>query len=282
MREFSDRAGAYADWVGTRNHRCNDNLFKKGIDNMIHDIFIFIVVMAAIFTLLAAFAVGLGILLAATVKQGFRTAAGAIEKFFGSGCKVSTEGHVVKVKQVAPLLEIATARGEFDHSFTWKKEKVKLLGLPIPFTGREAVCRHDYTAKAGFDLKTNSCSFEFVPVKRYGFLSSIFGPARYLAVVTIPEPIILSIETAHLNIEDRSGVFDFWNRLGEDDRNAISSEMFVATREHLKQAGCALFEISKCKLESGLRSILPSCVEKIEYNWISGDGKFEPMHSEKK
>lgn len=243
---------------------------------MIHNGFLLILVTAIAFLVLAVVAVGLGILFAATVKQGFKTAAGAIERFFGAGCQVSTEGHTVTVRQVVPVLELATAKGEFEHSFTWKKDKVRFLGIPIPFSGKESVCRHVYVAKAGFDLKMHSCSFEFVAEPKYGFLPSMFCKGKYLAMVTIPEPQILSIETAELAIEDRSGV---WRRLSDSDRNAINSEMFAVTREHVLKAGCGLFEASKSKLESGLRAVLPPSVEKIEFKWISIDDCCEALET---
>ncbi len=235
---------------------------------MLYDILMFVLVLAVIFIVAVAIVIGFGILFAATVKYGFKAATGAIEKFFGPGCEVRCEGHTVMVRQLVPLLELATAKGEFEHSFIWKRAKAKFFGLPVPFTGREALCRHVYVAKAGFNLKMRECSFEFIPERRYGFLPSLFSKVKYLAVVTIPEPQILSIETISLNIEDRSGAVDFWNKL---DRNAINSEMFALARQHVEKAGCGLFEASKSKLESGLRSVLPACVDKIEFKWVAAE-----------
>ena len=244
---------------------------------MIHEVFMIILAMAVIFIVAVAVVMGLGLLFAATVKYGFKAATCAIATFFGPGCQVSSTGHTVTVRQLVPVLELATAKGEFEHSFIWKRAKAKFFGLPVPFTGREALCKHVYVAKAGFDLKMRECSFDFIQERRYGFLASLFCKVKYLAVVTIPEPQILSIETISLNIEDRSGAVDFWNKL---DRNAINSEMFALARQHVQKAGCGIFEASKSKLESGLRSVLPSCVDKIEFRWVAAGEEDKAIDTE--
>lgn len=235
---------------------------------MMNNVLMLVLSMFLIFIIVVAVVMLLGMIFAATVRHGFKAAAGAIENFFGPGCEVSSEGHTVTVRQLIPVLELATAKGEFEHSFIWKKAKSRCFGLSLPFTGRQAFCRHVYVAKAGFDLKMRACSFEFIKDRRYGLPALLFSKAKYLAVVTIPEPNILSIETSSLNIEETPGVLDFWNKV---DRNAINSEMFALARQHVEKAGSGLFEASKSKLESGLRSVLPSCVDRIEFKWLSID-----------
>ena len=96
------------------------------------------------------------------MKDGTRSACRAIENFFGSGCRVSTRDHTVTVRQVVPVLELATASGEFEHNYNWHRNKKRFLGLPLPFTSKEAACRHEYTVKAGWEAMAPDCEHYIV------------------------------------------------------------------------------------------------------------------------
>ncbi|MFZ2653720.1 MAG: DUF4230 domain-containing protein [Victivallales bacterium] len=209
------------------------------------------------------------------VKDGTKSACRAIEKFFGPGCRVSTRDHKIIVQQVAAILEIATARGEFEHSYGWHRDNKRFLGLPVPFTSKEATCRHEYVVKAGFDLKERFCVFDFIQVGGEGVLARFFEGKSYHVHVKIPRPKILSLETKTVNVEDQSRWYDFWNGLNESDRNSIMAEMFSEARNHVAHAGTPLLDEAMRKLEGGLRSIMPSHVKNIEFEWQNNPEAFD-------
>ena len=208
------------------------------------------------------------------VKNGTSSAVRAIERFFGPGCTVSTDNHVVTVRQIAPVLELATACSEFSHGYRWKRDNRKILGIPLPFTSKEAECNHICLAKAGFNFKREYCSFEF---RSAGGLSlgSLVSGRQYDVRVTLPGPVILSVETLDVCIVDTSNWLRIWAALTEADRNAIMSEMFPETRKHLERAGRPLLDEARNRLESGLRSIMPGCVRKIDFEWSENTKAFD-------
>ncbi len=242
---------------------------------MISSIMTFVLMLGAIF---AVGVIGTGILMLIMylmVKDGTKAAFNAIERFFGPGCKVSTGNHSMIVRQVVPILEIGTARGEFDHSYGWKKQKLRVLGIPIPLTEKEAECRHSFLVTAGFDLKTQVCRFDFLPVNSPFSLLGIFSPKSYNVKVTVPRAKILSVETTGVKIEDRSGWFDFWNALTEKDRHDILDEMFAQTRSHVERTGRGLLIEAMQRLEGGLRTIMPQSVRSIEFVWMENTSEFD-------
>ncbi|MFZ2657928.1 MAG: DUF4230 domain-containing protein [Victivallales bacterium] len=208
-------------------------------------------------------------------KDGTKSACRAIEKFFGSGCRVSTQDHRITVQQITAILEIATARGEFEHNYNWQKNNRRFLGIPLPFTSKEAACRHLYVVKAGFDLKEKYCIFDFIPVGGEGVLARFFEGKSYHVRVKIPRPKILSLETRTVNVEDRSRWYDFWNGLNEADRNSIMSDMFSEARNHVAHAGAPLLAEAMQRLESGLRAIMPPHVKLIDFEWMDNPQAFD-------
>ena len=208
-------------------------------------------------------------------KDGTKTACRAIEKFFGSGCRVSTRDHTVTVRQVVAVLELATARGEFEHNYSWHRGNRRFLGLPLPFTAKAAVCRHEYVVKAGFDLKEKFCVFDFIPVGGQAFIAKILEGRCYHVRVKIPGPQILSLETRNVNVEDSACWYDFWNGLNNGDRNSIMSEMFTEARNHVADVGGPLLNEAQQRLEGGLRAIMPAHVKNIEFEWLDNPRAFD-------
>ena len=209
------------------------------------------------------------------MKDGTRTACRAIEKFFGSGCRVSTRDHTVIVRQVVAVLELATARGEFEHNYSWHRGNRRFLGLPLPFTAKSAVCRHEYVVKAGFDLKERFCVFDFTPVWGQAFIAKILEGRCYHVRVKIPGPQILSLETRTVNVEDSACWYDFWNGLNDTDRNSIMAEMFTEARNHVADVGGPLLDEAQQRLEGGLRAIMPAHVKNIEFEWLDNPRAFD-------
>ncbi len=209
------------------------------------------------------------------VKDGTQSACRAIEKFFGSGCRVSTQDHTITVMQIVPVLELATVRGEFEHNYGWHRDNRRFLGLPVPFTSKEASCRHEYVVKAGFDLKERHCIFDFTSVGGDGVLARFFEGRSYHVRVKLPRPKILSLETKTVNVEDRSRWYDFWNGLNEEDRNSIMAEMFTEARNNLAHAGAPLLDEAMQRLEGGLRAIMPQSVKNIEFEWQNNPEAFD-------
>ncbi len=215
------------------------------------------------------------------MKDGTRSACRAIENFFGSGCRVSTRDHTVTVRQVVPVLELATASGEFEHNYNWHRDKKRFLGLPLPFTSKEAVCRHEYVVKAGFDLKEKFCVFDFTPVGGHAFIAKIFEGRCYHVKVKIPRPKILSLETRTVNVEDRASWYDLWNGLNNTDRNSIMAEMFTEARNHVAQSGGTLLDEAQQRLEGGLRAIMPAHVKNMEFEWLDNPQAFDFEYRDK-
>ncbi len=215
----------------------------------------------------------------ALVKDGSRAAYNAIGRFFGSGCKVTMGEGVMTVRQIVPVLELATAMGEFEHRFDWKRESLRLLGIPVPFSSKEAECSHVYVAKSGFDLRDQACVFRFTPVGGVSFLARLFGGNRLDVHVAIPKPMILSVESLGMRIEDRSGWIEFWNALSEEDRHGIASEMFSRSRGHIAKSGRCLMIEAMQRLESGLRTVLPVSVGAVEVEWLENPRAFDFKYS---
>ena len=111
------------------------------------------------------------------------------------------------------------------------------------------------------------------------FLARLFGGNRLDVHVAIPKPMILSVESLGMRIEDRSGWIEFWNALSEGDRHGIASEMFSRSRGHIAKSGkCLLIEAMQ-RLESGLRTVLPNSVGAVEVEWIENPKAFDFEYS---
>ena len=253
--------------ITTKRTRC-----IMGLSDSIVSLLFTLGAVFAFVTLAACVFMAVGYLI---MKDGTRSACRAIENFFGSGCRVSTRDHTVTVRQVVAVLELATASGEFEHSYCWQRKKKRFLGMPLPFTGKAAACRHEYVVKAGFDLKERFCVFDFMPVGGQAFIAKIFEGCCYHVKVRIPRPKILSLETRNVNVEDRAHWFDFWNALNEADRNSIMAEMFTEARSHVAQSGGALLDEAMLRLEGGLRAIMPAHVKNMEFEWLENPEAFD-------
>ncbi len=112
-----------------------------------------VLTLGAVFALGVVSVCGAMLLTYALVKDGSRAAYNAVGRFFGSGCKVTVGEGVMTVRQIVPVLELATAMGEFEHRFDWKRERLRLLGVPVPFSSKEAECIHVYVAKGWLRLE---------------------------------------------------------------------------------------------------------------------------------
>ncbi|MCX6986146.1 MAG: DUF4230 domain-containing protein [Lentisphaerae bacterium] len=243
-----------------------------GLSNSIVSLFLTLGAVFAFGTLAVCVFMVVGYLI---MKDGTKSACRAIENFFGSGCRVSTRDHTITVMQVVPVLELATASGEFQHSYDWHRDKRRFLGLPLPFTGKAAACRHEYVVKAGFDLKERFCVFDFTPVGGQALVAKIFEGRCYHVKVRIPRPKILSLETRNVNVEDRARWFDFWNGLNNSDRNLIMAEMFTEARNHVANAGVTLLDEAQRRLEGGLRAIMPAHVKNMEFEWLENPKAYD-------
>ncbi len=207
-------------------------------------------------------------------KDCIGSVAGAIECFFGPGCRISMNNHVITVMQTIPLLELGAAFSKFSHSYRWRSRNRRFIGIPVPFTWREAFCTHICAAKGGFNFKNQFCSFNFSPTRSYS-LAALYLGKQYDVRVTLPEPMILSVETLDVCIMNTTNWVRIWATLTEEDRNAIISEIFPETRKHLECAGRPLLDEAKNRLENGLRKIMPNCVRRIEFEWCKNPRAFD-------
>ncbi len=130
-------------------------------------------------------------------------------------------------------------------------------------------------------MRDETCVFRFSPVGGVSFLSRLFGGNRIDVHVAIPKPMILSVESLGMRIEDRSGWIEFWNALSEEDRHGIASEMFSRSRGHIVKSGKCLLIEAQQRLESGLRTVLPNSVGAVEVEWIENPKELDFKYSGK-
>ncbi len=208
------------------------------------------------------------------LKDGIGSTVRNIEQYFGSGCRIEKNNHTIKVIQHDPVLEIASSFSEFPHTFRWQGENRRFIGIPMPYTSREAYCNYICHAIAGFNFRNDFCTFEFTTVDDLSLGTLIWG-RKYDVTVTLPEPAVISAEVTYMSIMNTTNWIRFWAALTEADRNSIIAEMVPEIRKHLKKAGGPLLENAKNRLEFGLRAIMPKCVRRTEFMWHVNQKSFD-------
>lgn len=118
--------------------------------------------------------------------------------------------NTVVLQQQTPILELATISQRFQHQYEWANT---WLG-----STKKIYIRGSFEAKAGFNLN-KKFSIQIDEDK---------------AVVTLPKPQLLSIESLHdVKFEDENGV---WNWVDMDDRSRAMNAFTGDAKKYAEQA----------------------------------------------
>ena len=121
-----------------------------------------------------------------------------------------TVNNTVVLQQQTPILELATISQRFQHQYEWANT---WLG-----STKKIYIRGSFEAKAGFNLN-KKFSIQIDEDK---------------AVVTLPKPQLLSIESLHdVKFEDENGV---WNWVDMDDRSRAMNAFTGDAKRYAEQA----------------------------------------------
>ena len=121
-----------------------------------------------------------------------------------------TVNNTVVLQQQTPILELATISQRFQHQYEWTNT---WLG-----STKKIYIRGSFEAKAGFNLN-KKFSIQIDEDK---------------AVVTLPKPQLLSIESLHdVKFEDENGV---WNWVDMDDRSRAMNAFTGDAKKYAEQA----------------------------------------------
>lgn len=121
-----------------------------------------------------------------------------------------TVNNTVVLQQQTPILELATLSQKFQHQYEWTNT---LLGSTkkINITG-------SFEAKAGFDLQ-----------KKFSIQIN-----DNIAIVTLPEPQLLSLESLpDVKFKDENG---FWNWVDMEDRSKAMNAFTGDAKKYAEQA----------------------------------------------
>lgn len=118
--------------------------------------------------------------------------------------------NTVVLQQQTPVLELATLSQKFKHEYEWTNTWMKST-KKIMITGT-------FEAKAGFDLQ-KKIQVDIIETH---------------AVVTLPEPQLLSIESlADYTFKDENGI---WNWVNQDDRSKALNAFAQDARKYAREA----------------------------------------------
>lgn len=141
-----------------------------------------------------------------------------------------TVNNTVVLNQQTQLLELAVLSQNFEHRYTWTNT---WMG-----STKQVSISGTFEAKAGFDLKQK-------------FKVLLKNDTAY---VTLPEPIILSVESqGDVVYRDENGI---WNWINPDDRSKATNAFITDARRYADQA--AFVQDTKVKMEERLHTLLQS------------------------
>lgn len=152
-----------------------------------------------------------------------------------------TVNHTVVLQQQTAVLELATVSQTYQHRYEWVNQWMRST-KKISISG-------NFVAKAGFNL-------------RHKFSIDIDEDR---AVVTLPEPEILSVESlGHITFRDENGV---WNWVNQEDRSKAVSAFYTDARKYASQAGFTAD--AKTTMEEQLREILKAHTKEVEFRYTT-------------
>lgn len=141
-----------------------------------------------------------------------------------------TVNNTVVLNQQTQLLELAVLSQNFEHRYTWTNTWMR--------STKQVSISGTFEAKAGFDLKQK-------------FKVLLKNDTAY---VTLPEPIILSVESqGDVVYRDENGI---WNWINPEDRSNATNAFITDARRYADQA--AFVQDTKVKMEERLHALLQS------------------------
>lgn len=136
--------------------------------------------------------------------------------------------NTIVLNQQTPVLELAVLSQNFEHRYSWNNTWLNST-KQIAITGT-------FEAKAGYDLNEK--------------FSILIRDDR--AIVTIPEPKILSVESqSDIAYRDEQGV---WNWINTEDRTLATNAFIQDARTYATQA--SFVQDAKAQMEERLRVLL--------------------------
>ncbi|MFZ6009535.1 MAG: DUF4230 domain-containing protein [Bacteroidota bacterium] len=152
-----------------------------------------------------------------------------------------TVNNTVIVQQQTPVLELATLSQRFQHHYQWTNTWMR--------STKEITITGSFEAKAGFDLKEK-------------FAITIYDDH---AVITLPEPKLLSLEPAgDISFKDENGI---WNWVNQDDRTQAVNAFQKDARRYASQA--QFIQDAKTKMEEQLLTIVKPHVKTAEVRFTT-------------
>lgn len=139
-----------------------------------------------------------------------------------------TVNNIIVLNQQTPVLELAVLSQNFEHRYSWTNT---WMG-----STKQISIAGSFEAKAGFDLHQK-------------FTIDLKNDTAY---VTLPEPVILSVESqGDITYRDEHGI---WNWVNPDDRTQATNAFITDARRYAEQA--AFINDSKQKMEERLKTLL--------------------------
>ena len=161
-----------------------------------------------------------------------------IEHVFNFTPEISVS-HTVVLQQQAPTLELATLIQRFQHKYEWTNT---WMG-----STKEITISGSMEAKIGFNLN-----------KRFAIEID-----KKKAVVTLPEPQLLSVEPlGDLKFEDENGI---WNWVNNNDRSNAINAFQADARKYATRANFA--DETRGVVEQKLTTILKGYVAEVEFRY---------------
>lgn len=144
-------------------------------------------------------------------------------------------GNTIVLNQQTPVMELAVLSQNFEHRYTWANT---WLG-----STKQVFIAGTFEAKAGFDLHQK-------------FSISLENDTAY---VTLPEPVILSVESqGDITYRDEHGI---WNWVNPGDRTNATNAFITDARKYADQA--AFVGDAKLSMEERLRVLLQPHVKGV-------------------
>jgi hypothetical protein len=147
--------------------------------------------------------------------------------------------NTIVLNQQTPLLELSVLSQNFQHRYVWTNS---WLG-----STKKIFISGTFEAKAGFDLQ-----------KKFS-ISLQDGKA----VVTLPEPVVLSVESqGDIHYRDEQGV---WNWVNTDDRIRVTNAFISDARRYANQA--AFIQDAKNNMEEKLKPLMKPYADEVEVRY---------------
>lgn len=139
-----------------------------------------------------------------------------------------TVNHTIVLNQQTPLLELSVLSQNFEHRYTWTNT---WMG-----STKQVFITGTFETKVGFDLQEK-------------FSISLVNDTAF---VTLPEPIILSVESqGDVTYRDEHGI---WNWINPDDRTQATNAFITDARKYAEQA--AFVQDAKTNTEEKLKALI--------------------------